>query len=177
MRNRFLLPLSLACLTGCVNQITVAYQCEPMGAKLVEDGTGAVFPCPGRAVYGVDAQQRAQGFKMVDGMTAIWPSGAKTHVSSITLPIANGTQQTLTFTRDPNAPGAELDAENGWQVQQLAVQQQAAQAAQDEANAQDLRNTLAAAALIAQAAVSRPYYPQTVCDSEPYFNGVQTICH
>ncbi len=134
-------------LSGCVNQgsqINLTYNCDPIGAKLVEDGSGTVFDCPVTLAYQIPPGQSSTN---INGMTAVWISGAKTHRPGSTLYASVGANQIITnpIARDPTVPGMAEDDQYALQLQEMANQQaQSAMAANQEAqNRQVFSNAVA----------------------------------
>ncbi|MDE8348445.1 MAG: hypothetical protein POG74_03050 [Acidocella sp.] len=141
-----LTALCLIMLTGCVSQVNITYYCDPIGAKIVEDKTGQIYDCPVTLSYQVSPAQQNAGSVTVDGLTAIWVSGAKTYIPSIVSLLANGPNQSLVFQRDPKAPGAYTDAEYALQLKSLSVSQGMLNVQQqqlEQTNQQNLNNAVA----------------------------------
>jgi len=109
-------------LSGCASQVDVTYNCDPVGAKLVEAHTGKIFDCPTTLAYSVSSQDFGRGYAVVDGLIAIWVSGAKTRVKKIRINLTPGTNQEFTFQRNPLAPNAYLDAKYALQIQTVQNQ-------------------------------------------------------
>lgn len=141
--NKIFLCISCFLLAGCVSQITVSYQCDPIGAKLVDDKTGTIYDCPTQLAYQVPPNQQSI---VVDGLTAIWISGAKTHLPQYTLYTAQGPQQQLShpISRDPTAPGMAEDEQYALELQEVEIQQTkiAVDANEEAANRQAFSNAV-----------------------------------
>jgi hypothetical protein len=112
------------------NQVLVTVQTEPLGAMLYSNGA-ALGMAPQTRVFTADEQAQATGWIRTAGVTAVWPSGAKTE-TSIRLVLHQG-PQVVTISRPPDAPGLDVDMAHAVRLQQTKTPQDGADDARREA--------------------------------------------
>jgi hypothetical protein len=119
-------------LAGCATQATLTISSNPDGAYITESGTDAVIGLtpanwyydPAKLVNHMDRD----GCFLVTGFTARWVSGATAELNTLRLCGSKTGVYTITFNRDPSAPGFAKDLQFALQLQQVRAQQQQAQA-------------------------------------------------
>lgn len=111
---------------GCSSQqYPVTFDSYPQGATLVCNGTNWGYT-PKTLYY--DKEVQKERYLSLQSCSANWSSGARESYGQISIQhFPDGVRQTL---QRPDVPGFQQDAEFALKVQQLNVQKQQAQAAQ-----------------------------------------------
>jgi hypothetical protein len=127
-------------LAGCSTQATLTINSTPEGAYITEVGKGgkAYGVTPVTVYYdrsNLKYTKNYEGCYSVRGFEAHWVSGATATLVRTHLCGSDTGDYTLTFTRDPSAPGFAQDMQFAVQLQQLRAQQRQAQAAEEAADA------------------------------------------
>lgn len=148
-------------LTSCAtpigpNQSQLTYISVPPGAMLYENNT-AWGMAPQTKIY-----TSLDGKTATKGVTAVWPSGAK---STQFFNVKLGTRQTATMSRPPNAPGMDRDLAF---AEQLRLNQETKRAANDAALAAAIQKAFPPPA-------ATP--PPVICTSSNIGGRIQTICN
>ena len=117
--------LLISCLGACSHQLSMTYNCAPMGATLYETETGTSFgQCPATVHYNVPIHTKVMTLK---GITAHWPSGATMSAPKVTAYMSAGYNQSYNFERPSNAPGLKKDEDYASKFVKLRqIQQQEA---------------------------------------------------
>lgn len=138
--TKFVVTLSfLGVLSGCAigTQATLTIYTQPEGALLTEKHTGTTYGiAPKTVIYNAAILHNIKtddGCFMVHGFEARWVSGVTSSLEQIRLCGSVVGDYTITFSRDPNAPGLESDMQFALQVQSVLAQQQQAAASQTAA--------------------------------------------
>ena len=171
--TRLLFVLNVMCLlVGCAigTQATLTVHTQPEGAFLTERPSGTAYGiAPRTMTYNASILHRIKtdGCFMVHGFEARWVSGATASLDQIRLCGSVVGDYTITFSRDPDAPGLEKDMQFALQVQSVLAQQQQAAATQSAAQ------TASIAALLGSFDTTDS---RLQCTSRQVGNTVQTDC-
>jgi hypothetical protein len=125
-------------LAGCATRASLTISSNPDGAYITENNGKAFGVTPVTAYYDpatLPSLVDRDGCFIVDGFTARWVSGATAESNKLRLCGSKTGDYTITFTRDPSAPGFAQDMQFALQVQQVRAQQQQAQATEEAADA------------------------------------------
>ena len=110
---------------GCASKYPVTFDSYPQGATLVCNGTNWGYT-PKTLYY--DEKVKKETSLSLSSCSANWSSGARQYYGTVPIDqFPNGVQQTL---QRPDVPGFQQDAEFALKVQQLNIQKQQAQSAQ-----------------------------------------------
>lgn len=110
---------------GCASNYPVTFDSNPQGASLVCNGRNWGYT-PTTLYY--DKEVKKERYLSLQSCSANWSSGARKSYGQVQIQqFPDGVQQTL---QRPDGPGFQQDAEFALKVQQLNVQKQQAQAAQ-----------------------------------------------
>jgi hypothetical protein len=138
--TRVLLALTITGLfAGCAvgTQATLTIHTQPEGAFLIEKQTGTSYGiAPKTVIYHAALLHKIKtddGCFMVYGFEARWVSGVTASLDQIRICGSVVGDYTITFRRDPDAPGLQEDMQFALQVQSILAQQQQAAAAQTAA--------------------------------------------
>ena len=124
-----------ACLVfaGCATKYPVTFDSHPQGATLICNGTNWGYT-PKTLYY--DKEVKEERYLSLRSCSANWSSGARESYGQVAIQqFPDGVRQTL---QRPNVPGFQQDAEFALKVQQLNVQKQQNQAAQQPVHTQQI---------------------------------------
>ncbi len=126
--RRLIIVALVMLLGGCANKLYISYLSDPPGAT-VYSGAQNYGPAPVRVWYEVSDADRANGFKILQGVKMRWVSGAEAEVASLRADLSLGTEQHYTLPRPAAFAGADIDARYAVEIQRSRA---AAEAASDE---------------------------------------------
>lgn len=122
-----LIIIGLVFLAACSRSLTVTYQSDPPGALLYEGGKQWGY-APFALRYEPSAEFLKGGCMVLRPSMVRWASGAEASIPSLSVCASNGKKQQFVFLRPNEIPGRDLDAMFYAQMQQVAAQQQIADA-------------------------------------------------
>jgi hypothetical protein len=91
------------------NTLVLDIGCTPPGATLYEDNKN-IGLCPRTLNYKLSPEDKARGYALLRGLSALWVSGASTSVSQITAELRLGQRQEFRFERPRSVPNYDVDA-------------------------------------------------------------------
>ena len=116
---------------GCASKYPVTFDSYPQGATLVCNGTNWGYTP--RTLY-YDEEVKKEAYLSLRSCSANWSSGARESYGTVPIyQFPDGVRLTL---QRPDVPGFQQDAEFSLKVQQLSVQKQQAQSAQQPVHSQ-----------------------------------------
>lgn len=146
-------PAMVLTLSACTTAPTVDpdvllvdVSCNPFGASLYQANTKTLLGyCPTTLVYRLRDKDRASGVAMLNGIQAIWVSGASAAVDRSTFQLSHGLHQAIAFDRPRDAPHYDIDANYALEIEKNHIQQQQARQAEVQATIDQFGNAVAAA--------------------------------
>jgi len=143
---KWLVPAILLALSGCASTYTLEYVTEPRGAYIVHQANGgAVGISPKSVDYGNNPQYIVNGCFRVQGVTAVWASGASVRTAEAITLCGDPGQYTLTLSRPLSYPNLDKDLQTAMMLQQADTarrQQQEAALMGAYSIMQDMRPTV-----------------------------------
>lgn len=128
--------LILSLLGGCANTLYVTYKSDPPGAVLYQ-GQQRFGYTPYTLQYPVSADDKKRGYKILNGTSVRWASGATAKVNSLNTNLNRyGLSQQFTFQRPNDAPGRETDERFSLELNRTQAMQRQAAAQEAQAAAQ-----------------------------------------
>ena len=134
-----------------------------------------VGTCPLTARYPISAQDKANGYMTLKGVTAYWVSGASSSVSTISANLQNGLHQNFRFERPRDFPAYDTDANYALNLEKNRILRAQAEAQENQAAAATLANALIAAN--AARANAPPPNLGTHCTTSYLANYAYTNCY
>jgi hypothetical protein len=133
--------------------------------------------CPLTARYAISAQDKANGYMNLKGVTAYWVSGASSSVNNINVNLQNGLHQNFRFERPRDFPAYDTDANYALNLEKNRILRAQAEAQETQAAAATLTNAL----LAANAAYANAPAPNinlgTHCTTRYVGNNAYTDCY
>jgi hypothetical protein len=94
------------------SSLEMTYDCTPSGATLYKQDGKIFGVCPTTETYDLTEKNVHNDVVYLEGLTAVWPSGAVSSVKKISVDLDNGHRQAFVFRRPTNAPRYDLDWNN-----------------------------------------------------------------
>jgi hypothetical protein len=101
--------------------------------------------CPTTLQYKITAQDKANGYMTVRGVTAYWVSGASSSVNAINVNLQNGLHQNIRFERPRDFPAYDTDANYALNLEKNRILRAQAEAQETQAGIATFNNAVAAA--------------------------------
>lgn len=101
--------------------------------------------CPLTARYPISAQDKANGYMTLKGVTAYWVSGASSSVNAINVNLQNGLHQNIRFERPRDFPAYDTDANYALNLEKNRILRAQAEAQETQAAIATFNNAVAAA--------------------------------
>lgn len=164
---RIIFIITLSFLSACGSVLTMEYDCNPAGATIYQNSGEVLGACPVSAQYPITQKNRADGYVILQGVTAAWISGARTSIPQIRANLSTGYLQRLLLDRPRNFPGYERDANFGLQINQMRAAQIQQQLQQQQIEMQNTIN-----------AIQRMNQPSTImkCTTTKVLGSLETEC-
>jgi hypothetical protein len=128
-------------IAGCATPkysmyMQVTYDSDPSGAVLYQ-GQQKFGYTPYTLRYQVSEEEKQQGYKILDGTSVRWASGATAEISSLNADLSRyGASQTFTFQRPDDVPGRQSDVRFSLELDRTRAMQRQATAQEEQAAAQ-----------------------------------------
>lgn len=136
MKANLFTILSILFISGCAsNTLNVAYYSDPPGAILYQ-GNQRFGYAPTVLQYHVTDEDRKRGYKMLQGTSVRWTSGATASIPSLRADLSIGLNQQFTFLRPADYPGREADERFALEIEKLNAMRRQSEAQEAQAAAQ-----------------------------------------